>query len=83
MKLTSKQIEQLEHIVYHLKRANDFIAKKDTIVGKKRSLSSTDGYTNKADDLAIYPIDKEIGSDLTGLSMGIDKLLLFINYNTK
>ena len=83
MKLTNKQIEQLEQIAYHLNRAQKFLNQQDVIVGKKRSLTSKDGYTNKGDDLAIYPIDKEIGSNLTGLSMGIDRLLLFIQSNTK
>ena len=80
MKLTNKQIEGLENILYHLQRAQEFINNNDTVVGRKSTLCNTDLFYNEKENFKIALINKFYGSNLTGLEMGIENLRDFINY---
>ena len=83
MKLTNKQILTLNDTVYHLERALSYINKDSTVVGMKNGSAGSDCFKNDKENFTISLINKEYGSNLTGLSMGIDKLKQFIDYNSK
>ena len=69
-KLTAAQERSIETTLYHLKRALAFIADKDTTVCRPFGGEQT-------------PIAKDIGSNITGLQMGIDYLNNFLDMNKK
>ena len=80
MKLNNKQIGNLEDTLYHLERAMAFINKQTTIVGIKSNSNTLDLFNNDREDYKIQLINKEYGSHLTGLSMGIERLKMFIDF---
>ena len=82
MKLTQKQIQNLNDTLYHLERALDYINKQDTVIGIKVSKGSSDAFRHSNEHFDIRLVNKEYGSNITGLSMGIERLRQFITYNT-
>ena len=68
MKLTRKQTAQLESILYHLKRAEKYLMDDQTVIAKRASMATTTlHYSRASDNTALYPVAKDIGSDLCGL----------------
>jgi len=71
--LTKQQAQQVQNALNHAKRAMMFIQQDRIVVCSNRPLSSNDNYINKdGDKLGI--INKQYGSDLTGLGMCIEQL---------
>ena len=92
MKITKKQFEQLQDIVYDIQRAYDYL-QEPKIVGIAYSV--IEGRQNGGDYVLINPDasevlkqpkyiglhSKDIGSNIAGLSMGLGKLKNFIDVN--
>ena len=84
-KLTAAQQRALETIAYHLNRAQAFLSKPDVIVAMKKShpVPTTTLDFILPDGTVAFAIDKEIGSDLAGLEMGMQYLKNFVEFNSK
>lgn len=93
MKLSKKQIAQLTASLYDIQRAYDYLQRPE-IVGIARAIPEQ--RANGADYKIINPecvetclnsplciglSNKDIGSDIAGLSMGLSKLKSFIENN--
>ena len=82
-KLTAAQIRALETVEYHLKRAADYLAKDSVVLAvKKPTQTTTLDYVDGSGNV-LFSVDKEIGSDIAGLSMAREYLRNFINFNAK
>lgn len=94
-KLTKVQRNTLELVTSDLKRALAFIREKDiSICQRGPNASTTLHFTRKPvnpillnaeqvalGDYSLFELDKEIGSNLTGLEMGLVKLLRFLEFD--
>ena len=79
MKLTKQAKAELSRVLSHLHRANEYIKKPDTVIARvSTNPTTTIHYTRAIDNTCLYSVDKEIGSDLTGLQQGLNDLLKFI-----
>lgn len=78
-KLTRKQTEALQATLYHLKRAEKYIHDPLTAVTRRCSVATTTLHYTRADGSVLYEVDREIGSDLTGLREGIRRLERFLS----
>lgn len=82
--LTKAQQQHLQIIVDSLIRGNSLLQAADIAVCRvKAAATTTLDYKNAVDTHALSAINKEIGSDLTGIPDGIHQLLQFIANNTK
>jgi hypothetical protein len=77
--LTRKQRAALERILYHAKRAERYIKQPSTAIAKKGGTASTTLHCVNQQGTVLYEIDKEIGSDITGLYDAIRSLENFLN----
>ncbi len=79
MKMTGKVRNELELVLLDLKRARDYLAKESIAVCHKGGTATTTLHmTRKLDGAIFYEVNKEIGSNLTGLAEGIRKLDLLL-----
>jgi hypothetical protein len=78
-KLTQKQRHVLENIRYHLQRANIYLREDSVVVCRKCEVATTTLHLTRKDGLVLHPIDKEIGSDLTGLYQALQDLTYFLD----
>lgn len=76
--LTKKQRRAIEQALYHAKRAHKFLQQKDIAVGRLDTFASTTLHYTRSDGSTFYAIDKEIGSDLTGVQASIELLQDFL-----
>lgn len=91
-KLTRKQREHLEHVLTELRRGRDYVMREDVAVVRRRP-SPTTTLSYSRPDLApeaaqalgvpecgdyLDVIDREIGSDLTGLHSALRSLVSFL-----
>lgn len=75
MKIQAKVRRELELILLDLKRARDYLAQDFVAVCRKGGCATTTLHMQRKTDGAIfYEVDKEIGSNLTGLAEGIRKI---------
>lgn len=75
MKIPAGVRRELELVLLDLKRAHDYMSKPETAVCHKGGRPTTTLHMErKLDGAVFYEINKEIGSNLTGLEMGIRKL---------
>lgn len=75
MKLTNKVRRELELVILDLKRARDYLAKDTIAVCHKGGVATTTLHmTRKMDGAIFYEVNKELGSNLTGLCEGLRKL---------
>lgn len=82
-KLTAAQERNIETVLYHLKRANKYLLQENVFLGiHKDQATTTLDYTNITGK-AVTAVDKEIGSDIAGLSMSIGYLENFMKFNSK
>ena len=77
-RLTRKQTDRLTRVLYHLNRANGYINQSDVAVARKCSMATTTLHYVRPDGSALVSVDKQIGSDLTGLAEGIRELQNFL-----
>lgn len=82
-KLTRRQLTDLEHVLYHAKRAQAYLADPSVAVCRSGGPATTSLHYTRADGTggSLYPVDKEIGSDLTGLPESIRLLESFLTPN--
>lgn len=92
MKLTKKQAHELETVLYNVKRAYNYLSK-DEIVGiahkTTKALMTGGDYTinnpacveSARQSEHIKIMDKEIGSDIAGLSFALSQLEQFLKTN--
>ncbi len=78
MKLTKQAREELRTVLYHFERAKDYLERNDVAIAHKSRATTTLHFTCAGFPYALYEVDKEIGSDLTGLAEGIKQLAQFI-----
>lgn len=77
--MTKKQIKQLEDIQKLLLRSQDFLMSDSIAVARTGNQATTSLHFVRPDGATLYPVDKEIGSDLALLHTAIAKLNQFIN----
>ena len=79
-RLTNKDRDQLRQVLKHLERASKFIQADRTMIGVRTQVACLpeDTFVNKTNSEEFVRINKQAGSDLCGLSMGIDYLAEFL-----
>lgn len=82
-KLTRAQEHSLRSILRHLTRAHGYIQQDQIVLATKATQATTTLHLSRpASDagpaLVVYPLAKDIGSDLVGLGMGIKQLRSFL-----
>jgi hypothetical protein len=79
MRLTNKAREELRRVLYHAERAQSYINRREVAVCSRRSVATTTlDYVRPSDGAVLTESNKEIGSDLCGLSMAIERLSAFL-----
>jgi len=78
-RLTKKQRNELGAVLESLRRADQYLRGPNVAVCRKGGAATTTLHYTRADGSVMFEVDKEIGSDLTGLGMGLDKLSLFLS----
>jgi hypothetical protein len=79
MAMTKKQLKQLEDIQMLLLRSQAWLMSDGIAVARAGNQATTDLHFVRPDGATLYPVDKEIGSDLALLHTAIAKLNQFIN----
>lgn len=75
MKIQTKVRRELELVLLDLKRANDYLTKADVAICRKGGVATTTLHMErKLDGAVFYEVNKEIGSNITGVEEGIRKL---------
>jgi hypothetical protein len=82
-KLTKKQANDLWRIVSHFERALNYMNGDRVVVALKDDMATTTLHYTRADGSILYPIAKDIGSDLAGLSAGLHYLKQFVRMGTE
>jgi hypothetical protein len=82
-KLTAAQERSIETVLYHLQRAQEYINKDSTVLASKKSHATTTLDFLLPDGTPATQVAKDIGSDLAGLSMGIEYLKNFLKFHAK
>ena len=82
-KLTAAQARAIETVLYHLNRAEAFLADDDVRVCRAKDMATTTLDFMLPDGKAASEINKDYGSDLTGLSMARQYLVNFYDMNIK
>lgn len=77
-KLTKKQRTAIEYALRNAERAFMFIQSGHIVVARKGGPATTTLHYARADGSTLYEIDKQIGSDLTGLENTIKALSDFL-----
>jgi hypothetical protein len=76
--MTKKKLRELENILQSLKRGQTFLKDERTLVCRKKSVATTTlDFKNEKGEVCVS-VDKWIGSDLTGVDMGVESLAKFI-----
>jgi hypothetical protein len=73
-RFTGKQRREIERAIGHLQRAAKFLAQPRVAVATRDDRATTTAHYTRADGGVLYEINKEIGSDLCGLDMGLRAL---------
>jgi hypothetical protein len=74
VKLTRKQCASLESALQHFERAKRYLFAPETAVARRSHGTTALDYIRPSDGKALYEVEREYGSDLTGLAMGIAEL---------
>lgn len=78
MKLTRKQVRELETALHDARRARAYIMAPHVAVAHRSKGTTTLDYT-RADGAALYEVEREYGSDLCGLDACIARLERFLS----
>lgn len=78
-KLTRRQTGDLEYVLRNLECAQSFLNQHDVSVARKSKLAITTLHYTRADGNTLYEIDKQIGSDLTGIGNAVGALRAFLS----
>ena len=79
--LTRKQLAELDLAFRHARRAHDYLTRPDVAVARKGQPATTTLHYTRADGSTLYEVNKEYGSDLTGLETAMSVLESFIAKN--
>ncbi len=80
MKLTRKDRNALESVLYHAKRALTYIEKPSIAVCHRDTVASTTlHYSRHSDGAVLYEVEKSYGSDLCGLRDTVTRLERILN----
>lgn len=82
-KLTASQSRSIETVLYHLERSHKYIMDDSTVLARKKSMATTALDFLLPDGSPATGTDKQIGSDIAGLEMGIGYLKNFLQFNGK
>lgn len=82
-KLTAAQSRAIETVMYHLERANKYLLDDNTVLARKKSHATTTLDFLLPDGTPATGTDKEIGSDIAGLQMGMAYLKSFLEFHSK
>lgn len=82
-KLTAAQDRAIETVLYHLERANKYLLQENVVLAVRKDMATTTLDYSNVVGKALAPVDKEIGSDIAGLSMGIEYLKNFVVFHGK
>ena len=77
--LTRKQRTALEQILYHAKRAESYIRQPDVSIARKGGVATTTLHYVNHQGTVLYEVNKEIGSNITGLYDVVRLLERFLN----
>lgn len=66
-KLTKRQRHAIDRALYHLNRARRYLADPTVAVCHRGNVATTTLHYSRPDGLTMYEVNKEYGSDLTGL----------------
>lgn len=80
-KLTRAQKRDIESALHHVRRALNFVRRPDTVVAIQCRQATTTLHYTRPDGAVLYSIDKEIGSDLTGMEFAEKELLNMLERN--
>jgi hypothetical protein len=80
-RLTRKQARHLQQAVDHLTRAINYLAWPNVVVARRGDRPTTTLHYTRPDGAVLYEVNKDIGSDLTGLEMGRKALVDFLAAN--
>jgi hypothetical protein len=78
-KLTKKQLSRIEYALRNLERANNYLMQENIVIAHKDNIASTTLHYSRNDGKCLYEVEKNYGSDLTGLFNGISELKAIIN----
>ena len=82
-KLTAAQVRSIETVLYHLERANKYLASDDVALCKRRTMATTTLDYTRADGAVLCEVAKDIGSDIVGYEMAMGYLKNFLTFNMK
>lgn len=82
-KLTALQTRSIETVLYHLQRANKYLLDESTILARKKGACTTTLDFLLPNGNAACEVDKQIGSDIAGLEMGMEYLKNFLVFHAK
>lgn len=82
-KLTAAQTRAIETVMYHLERANKYLLDDNTVLARKKIQATTTLDFLLPDGTPATGTDKEIGSDIAGLQMGMAYLKNFLEFHSK
>jgi hypothetical protein len=78
-RLTNRQRNTIEAALHDLARARRFLGNPDIAVARKARTATTMLHYTRADGSTLYELDKQFGSDLNGLDVGIASLRALLN----
>ena len=82
-KLTRQQTRELLGVVSSLNRALQYVARDQTAICYRTAMATTNLHYSRADGSGghLVEVEKEIGSDMTGIRTGLDSLKKFLDAN--
>ena len=78
MKMTRKMREELAYILRNLERGQNYIMSNNVAIARRSEHATTTLHYTRADGQCLYEIEKSYGSDLTGITTGIQALKNFL-----
>lgn len=82
-KLTAAQSRSIETVLYHLERSHKYLMNDKIILAMKKSHATTTLDFLLPDGTPATGVDKQIGSDIAGLEMGMHYLKNFLEFHNK
>ena len=77
-KLTKNDRIALRIVLLHAERAKSFLDDPQIAVARRGTIATTTLHYSRADGSTLYEINKEYGSNLTGLESAIERLGHFL-----
>ena len=78
-KLTKIQQADLAYILRNLERGVSYINQPDLVITRRAKMATTTLHCVDQQGNILYPVNKEYGSDITGIYNALDRLTRTIN----